>query len=384
MSENSNASGSSIAFLIPSLRGGGAEKMTERIASSFAKDGKRVDLLVFENNNPQTVVFLGANLVVLGSRRALLSLPALIFYLWTRRPNVLFSAMNHANLLAIAASLVCPFQCRIIVSERTHLSASLKLCSTKKSMILAFLTKTLYRFADAIVAVSHAVADDLRMHWVTDGSKVHTVYNPVVTQEMQTQAIEDTHHKWLIADNVKEIPLIVGAGRLDKQKDWITFLYAVKEISRIQPVRCLILGSGPLYSNLSDLVAHLELTDSVDFVGFVANPYPYFSQSDCFVHSAFLEGMPNVVIEALALGAHVVATSCPGGLAEILADGKLGHLVSAREPKELAAAIMEAIELKCAHDNTFILENFAYTKQISLYHEILTLPYLKQKLGRRP
>lgn len=347
--------------------------MTIFLANWLSEQGEKVDLLVFENVGEfKQKPLSNVNVVVLGGDRARKALPGLIFYLWNAKPWILYTAMNHVNLLGLIGKLASPFRLRVVISERVHLSSALKTQTSKMRRISGLLTVILYRFAEGIVAVSQEVADDLRINWVTNRSTIHVVYNPTVTREMEAQASEPTNHKWFHVDKTKEkIPVIVTAGRLSVQKDFPTLFHAMSRISKTRQIRCIILGEGEERPALVNLVADLGLSEFVDFAGFLDNPFAFFSKSDCFVLASKLEGLPNVAIEALASGAHVVATDVPGGLSEIFSDGKMGHLVPAGDPSALARAIIDAIDGKCEHDVRWALANFSYETQLQRYYDIL-------------
>ena len=113
---------------------------------------------------------------------------------------------------------------------------------------------------------------------------------------------------------------IVAAGRLTRQKGFDLLIRAVAPILRRRPeVRLTILGAGPEESALRSLAESLGVWDSVSLPGFVENPYRFFKAAGLFVLSSRWEGLPNVVLEALACGTAVVAFDCAGGAMRELA-----------------------------------------------------------------
>ena len=136
---------------------------------------------------------------------------------------------------------------------------------------------------------------------------------------------------------------VVATGRLSPQKGFGQLIHACGKLIRHRN-RChlhlWLLGQGPLEAELRDTVASLELTEHVHFEGFVANPFAWYRHARLFCLSSLYEGFPNVLIEAMACGAPVVATDCPSGPREILLNGKYGRLV----PPDDAVALADAIE----------------------------------------
>ena len=110
-----------------------------------------------------------------------------------------------------------------------------------------------------------------------------------------------------------------------------------------RPARLIILGEGEDRPKLEALVRELGLEEDVALPGFVDNPYKYLKRAAVFVLSSRWEGLPTVLIEALALGTPVVATDCPSGPAEILKGGRWGRLVAVGDINGIAKAIKEML-----------------------------------------
>jgi glycosyltransferase involved in cell wall biosynthesis len=171
--------------------------------------------------------------------------------------------------------------------------------------------------------------------------RVHVVYNPVVTDDIFDLARESVAHPWLAA---KELPVILGVGRLEAQKDFTTLIHAFAIVRRERPCRLLILGEGNERPLLEATVHEVGLSTDVQLLGFVENPYAVMARSDVFVLSSRWEGFGNVLVEAMATGCSLVATDCPSGPREILQDGRLGPLVPPGDPAAMAAAILHSLQ----------------------------------------
>jgi glycosyltransferase involved in cell wall biosynthesis len=203
------------------------------------------------------------------------------------------------------------------------------------------LVRRYYPWADEIVAVSQGVADDLLELTDLPPSKVRVLPNPVVTPELVQRAAEPLDDPWFTAGAA---PVVLGAGRLDQQKDFPTLIRAFAAVRSRRPARLVILGEGPERGQLESLVEELGITADVRLPGFVSNPFSYMARAAVFVLSSAWEGMPGVLIQAMACGAPVVATDCESGPREALAGGKYGRLVPVGDHLALADAIAGTLD----------------------------------------
>ncbi|HEY8363833.1 MAG TPA: glycosyltransferase, partial [Tissierellaceae bacterium] len=246
---------------------------------------------------------------------------------------------------------------RLVVREANTISVSSKNSLNFKARILPILMKFLYPLADAVIAVSEGVAKDLTQIIGLPAEKVKVIYNPVITPEIFKKAEEPIKHPWFAPG---ELPVILGVGRLTKQKDFITLIRAFDIVRKEYPSRLVILGEGEERPELEALVQELDLEQYVNMPGFVENPFSYMKKAAVFVLSSRWEGLPNVLIQALALGIPVVSTACPSGPTEILEKGKLGRLVPVGNEVIMAKAILEELKKQnksglneCVQNNIF-------------------------------
>jgi glycosyltransferase involved in cell wall biosynthesis len=274
-------------------------------------------------------------------------LPGLARYLRQARPDALFSATPHVNLQAIWARRLADVPTRILVSEHMAPSAKVSVSRNWRHLCLPPLVRHTYPMADAIVAVSDGVADDLARLSGLPRGLIKTVYNPVVTDDVGRRLQEPLDHPWFAPG---QPPVILSAGRMTAQKDFPTLVRAFGIVRRQVPVRLLILGEGATpartrehQAELAAIAAAAGAADDLAFPGFVANPYPYMKRAALFVLSSHREGFPNVLAEALAAGCPVVSTDCPSGPMEILDRGRFGRLVPVGAAEEMAAAMLAAL-----------------------------------------
>jgi glycosyltransferase involved in cell wall biosynthesis len=352
-------------FFTPSRVGGGVGRSLVTTGRALADRGYEVDLVLSRGVGPYVQeVPSSVNLVVLGATQApparrrpdvrgdvagrLLDrwldrrfryLPHLVHYLEERRPAVLFAAKTQPNLAALRARRLSAVPTRVIVSERTTLSSE---CRDRIRSLqlewscMPWIVRRTYPEAHAIVAVSDGVADDLAATTGLPRAAITTLYNPVITDELETLARADPGHSWLRTEGP---PVFVAAGRLERQKDFPTLLRAFARVRTAREAKLVILGEGRDRRRLEALVRQLGVGDDVDLPGHVSNPYAFMSRAAAFVLSSTFEGLPGVLIQALGTGCPVVSTDCPHGPAEILAGGEFGRLV----PMGDAAAMADAM-----------------------------------------
>jgi glycosyltransferase involved in cell wall biosynthesis len=199
----------------------------------------------------------------------------------------------------------------------------------------------LYPSADAVIAVSKGVAEDLVRITGLSPKKIAVIANPVLTPRMESLAAEKPAHPWL---QEKTVPVIIGAGRLTRQKDFSTLIRAFARLRKIRRCRLIILGEGNDKQTLGDLAKALTVESDIDFPGFVDNPYAIMKAADLFVLSSIWEGSPNVLTEAMGLGVPVAATDCPSGPREILQEGQFGPLVKMGDDQGLAEAMQSVLD----------------------------------------
>ena len=332
-----------IAMLMPSLAGGGAEKMFLMVAAGLARRGFAVDLLIERAEGPYVeLVPEGVRLLRLDARLSGTTLPKLLRYLHRERPDVLLSNLDWTNAFALIAKKFFAREPRVVVRQAAVFSAALAESRFRIRGVVMRALKRLLPSADAIIAVSRGVAEDLERHLPGAARDlVRVVPNPVVDSELAARAAAPVAHPWF-AD--RRVPVVLSAGRLHSHKDFPTLLRAFSEVVKSRPARLVILGEGPLLARLRALARELRIARAVDFPGFRTNPFAYMAKARVFALSSTSEGLPAVLIESMACGTPVVATDCPYGPREILEGGRWGRLVPVGDHQSLAGAIRDTLD----------------------------------------
>jgi glycosyltransferase involved in cell wall biosynthesis len=210
-----------------------------------------------------------------------------------------------------------------------------------RNRLIIKLASLSFGLADAAICVSRGVADDLIKTTGMPPEKTYVVYNPVVSPGLEQAALQPISHPWFTPGNP---PLILAVGRLAVAKDYPTLLRAFSLLTRKRPANLLVLGEGQERPHLEALVRQLHLTDIVQMPGFVQNPFAYIARARLLVLSSRWEGLPSVIVEALACGTPVVSTDCRSGPGEILAGGRFGRLVPVGDAEALAEAMLESLQ----------------------------------------
>ena len=342
-----------IAIYIYGPSGGGATRRTLTLAGGFAKRGHRVDLVVVDAAGPLAgdlpegvrLVALDSALIRLAGRKRRRRIKASSFalarYLWRERPDVLLSAANHVHLTAVIAARLSHSPVRIVLRISNHLTGSHLGDSKRQRPVRLRFARLVYGRADAAIAVSQGIADDIVEHTALSREQVCAVTNPTYTPEIESAAVAPLDHAWLSAGSP---PLLLAAGRLAPAKDFATLLRAFARVRARRPVRLVILGEGGQRRTLEQQLHELGIEADVELHGFVDNPFVWMSRASLFVLSSAWEGSPGVLVEAMACGCPVVSTDCPSGPDEILDGDRYGRLVPVGDDAALADAIAATLD----------------------------------------
>jgi glycosyltransferase involved in cell wall biosynthesis len=372
-----------VAVFLRNLTGGGAERVMLNLAVSMAEAGKKVDLVLIKAEGPYLgqvpdevrVVDLntsdldkGRSFKLPTSFQSTTSIPKLIRYLRQERPAAMLSATHYPNEIAILAKYLARVSTRVVVSEHTNLSSEARRVEQVSSRLAPLMARLFYPWADGIVAVSRGVAEDLSRLTGISTAKMQVIYNPVITPELREKAKEPVEHPWLAPG---EPPVVLGIGRFVAQKDFSTLIRAFAKVRGVRPVRLMMLGSGREEKKLKALVGELGIEEDVAWVGFVDNPFACMKQGAVFVLSSAWEGLPTVLIEALAVGIPVVSTDCPSGPVEILDGGKYGELVRVGDVDAMSEAILRVLSGKMKSASSEWLGQFTREAATEKYLEVL-------------
>lgn len=360
-----------IALFLNYIGGGGAERVMLNLGRGFAQQGIKVDLVLGKAWGPHMHrVPPEVRLVNLEASGSIATTSALVRYLQKEQPTVLLSALHYANEIAILAKQLARVPTRILVTEHNTFSQERLHLSSIKQRLLPLLMRYLYPCSDGIIAVSQGVAKDLAHTVGLPIESIRAIYNPVITPELLEKAQEPLAHPWFTPDKP---PVILGVGKLEAQKDFSTLIRAFSQVRQVRSARLMILGWGPDRPKLEALIQELNLEPDVLLAGYIDNPYPYMAKASVFVLSSAWEGLPTVLIEAMAVGTPVVSTNCPSGAAEILSHGEYGLLTPLGDSQALAEAILKVLDGGQKIIDSAWLEQFGLQASTQNYFDVLEL-----------
>jgi glycosyltransferase involved in cell wall biosynthesis len=311
-----------------------------RFARVLANRGHEVDLVI-GRIDPQHALpeVAGVNILLLDRPQVRGMFFPLLRYLTVTKPVVVFSAEDHLNAIVLLAAIIGCSKAKISCSSRVTPFDTYSTMPFTKRWLLKQLVRAVMWRANALTCVSKDMVEQYRK--VFSSPPHRCVYNIVDDQHSRLRMLEPVVHEWF---NNCNNPILVAAGRLAHWKGFADLISAMKLVSKVRQARLMILGDGPLRSELERLIIELDLSNVVSLLGYVENPLKYFVRADVFVLSSHVEGLPNVLVEAMMCGCTPVSTDCPTGPREVLQNGKYGYLVKMRDPVSLAAGIVQAID----------------------------------------
>lgn len=362
-----------ICIFMHRFDGGGAEKMTVILANELRRRGHKVVFCV-RYDYGETRRLLDEKIPVLDMkvsetsriRKNLKNIFYLRQLMARGRFDILLCITAEMSQVAMAAAWMNPGRMPVAAVLHNTLSQETHSFQRVRNLLYPLLDRSM----DGVIAVSEAVREDYIRLCGADAGHVFTAYNPVVSEEIFQLAEEKTGHPWL--ESPRSWKTLVLAGRLSYQKNHQLMLKALRRLRREGDWRLILLGTGELEEELRQLCRRLQIEECVDFRGYVENPYAYFSAADCVVLSSRFEGLPTVLIEALACGSTIVSTDCPSGPREILGDGVYGTLVPVNDCRALAEGIRTAVSGKPDREKRIKRSlDFSVEKSVSRYLEII-------------
>lgn len=320
-----------ISFLLASFEEGGVEKVTINLALGLIEKGYQVEFVCFQKKGA-FLEDIPPNIPIydLKINRAIEGIPKLIKYFKKNLPDIFVSAKHYINVITIVAKKLAFVKTKVVVAGHGMYF--------QETSVLARMMRTLYKQADAVVAVSQGVAKNISTITGLFEEKISVIHNPVISHEF----LKKYQTSVPIAKDSTE-KMIVSVGRFSPEKDYLTLLKAFKQVTEHLPVRLVLVGDGPERHILERYINENNLDTHVDLPGFQTNPIPYLLSADVFVLSSVTEGLPTVLIESLYCGTPIVSTDCPSGPDEILEGGRYGVLVNVGDSDEMANEIIRVL-----------------------------------------
>lgn len=333
-----------VAIYLPDLTAGGAERVMLTCANGLAERGYDIDLVVgnlkggFQSDVADAIRIVDMEVPELPYLPSVSTLPAVYRYLSRTEPDMMISSMNHINVMLLLAQKLALTSSNITVVE--HNTPRELMRGSLKNKLIYKLATLEYQWADEIVGVSNGVVTDLSEIVGVPTEDIHTIYNPVVTDELRAKANQEPDHEWFDSDN----QVVLSVGRLSEQKNQDLLVNAFAKVRETRAVKLILVGQGEREAEIASLAEDHGISEHVEIVNWVDNVYAYMGHADVFVLTSKWEGLPTVLIEALACGCPVVSTDCPSGPREILGDSEYGTLVESYDPDRVTDGIRQQLD----------------------------------------
>ncbi len=320
-----------VLFALPSLRGGGAERVVVTLLAHLDRRRFAPHLLLVDAVGP----YLGdvprdVPVHALAAPRLRHAARPIVAVVRDVAPDVVVSTQGYMNFALLLLRRFFP-RSRLVVRE---VIGERYLENSRFQPLFYRWYLRQVRRADRIVVQSDVACAEMRQRVRARPGQIVRVYNPVDVERIATLARASA------SPLAPPGPHVVAAGRLDRQKGFDMLLDAFAGVRRAGvDARLTILGDGPDRDALQVQAARLAIADRVTFPGFEVNPFAYFAAADLFVLSSRYEGLPNALLEALACGCPAVAFDCPRGVREIVRTGENGVLL----PPEDVAGLRDVL-----------------------------------------
>lgn len=326
---------------------GAIAKIVATLAKGFLQSGVEKIYIVYLNDAIDERIELPheAEVIALGIRKTSLSSFAIAKFLRSYQPDI-FISLAFLNIPSIIGYLLAgKVKTKLVISQHNSMIYQAKVEHKGSWLFNAqlWLSKYLYPQADALVATTNSVLEELTNEVGITFKKTKTIVIPNILDidDIIVKSEEPSHHPWL---QKKDTAVIISIARLAKQKNFPLLLNAFKIVRQQLNVKLVIFGEGKERKKLEDIIKNLNIEDSVSLPGYCTSPYQEMSKADAFVLSSEEEAFGLVLVEAMASGTPVIATDAIGqGPLTILGNNQYGLLVPNRNEKKLAEGIIKIL-----------------------------------------
>jgi len=297
-----------IVFILPALNAGGAERVLITLMNNIDQSKFTPEFISFRENGPiKHLINEDIKIHSIGNHsKVYFGLFALLKKLKELKPDIAMTTMAHTNF---ALLLLEPFlkNTKIVIREAITLSFFLRRKYT------AFFIRKFYQFlyprADLIISPSSRILREVRSFSNAPKEQSKLLYNPVNL----TRIFQSPIHKREEPDTL----LFIGAGRLHYQKGFDRLIEKLADFKPDYDWELILFGEGPEYDSLQRLIHKKGLANNIILYGYSDRPWSYIGAADAFLLPSRAEGLPNAVLESLALGTPVIAMKEAGGIREI-------------------------------------------------------------------
>ena len=327
-----------ILFIIPSMAGGGAERVFSLLVKHISRGEFEPSLALLNKEGPFLADVPGdVEMIDLKSPKSRYAFLKIIRLVRRLKPDIVCTTLGYLNLITLMAGIFFPNDTRIVIRESTHVSESLKLERYKRIFIRLY--RRLYKRAHGIICLSESMKNDLLSHFTIPPDKITVIPNPVECEHVRQRLVERPALDFKELDRNKTL---ISIGRLEYEKGHDLLIEALSQLDR--DVYLILVGSGTRQKKLEELARRKGLGDKVIFAGFQQNPFAFTKYASLFVFPSRYEGFGSAIVEALACGLPVVTFAGPTAAREIIHPGFNGFLAEKIDPEHLTCAIEKAMK----------------------------------------
>ena len=356
-----------IILFMPSIEGGGVEKNLFIVANYLIKRLPNLSVITASKkykikfNKNINLIFPKSDKWDKITRRGKYLICLFLLFLEIRKKKEIVVFCFQAHLYCI---ILCKlFKIKILIRSNSSPSG------WSRNSIKRFIYKKVLNLADKILVNSLEFKKQLKHQF---NLKSECIYNPLNIVEIRKLSKIKINEKFFKSSSLK----IINIGRFADQKDHLTLLRAINFLKNRMAIRLILIGGGKNEKKIKEYIALNNLTKIVKVKNFMKNPYPYIKKADLFVLTSLYEGLPNVLLESLALNKFVLSSNCPTGPSAILDNNKGGLLFKVNNHKDLASKILFFISNKNKNKKKLIyacarLHRFDYNKNLNKYYNLL-------------
>ena len=351
-----------ITFILPSFAGGGAEKVVLNILKKIDKLRFEPELVVFNKSGP-LINFVPKNINVISFQKNRLRncIIPLVKYLLANNPKIIFSTFGYINLFLITIRFFLPKDIKIVIREANTLKTTIK--PNKTTWLIKFFYRILYKKADKVIALSKAMAAELKKEFKIPSKNLKVIYNPVDFKFIRGQI------KKIKGYQSNKISYICS-GRLVKQKGFDRLISVFSKFPNNSHL--IIMGEGPELSKLKKIVNKNNLKSKITFIGFQKNPWEWYAGADAMLISSYWEGMPNSAIESLACGCRIISVNGLAGVKDIKNFASKGSVVIVSFPNNFLKEVKKVYKKKINKlpNRSLLPEEFKIENSLKKYESL--------------
>lgn len=344
-----------IFFVLPTLQGGGAENVISQLVLNLDKKKYDISVIVFDLSKQIYLKNKNIKIINLRSKKISSGVYRFLKVINSHKPNLLISTVSHLNLYISILKIFFPKKTKIIVRESNFLTQNIKLQS--RPYITKILYKIFYNNADVSLVFSKEHKIDILNNTNIKKNKIKIINNPIDFNLIKKQSKKKILGKYKKFFKKKNIIKFIYVGSLSYQKGLDVLIKSLSYLDKSK-FTLNIIGQGSERGKLKKLVFQKKLNNNINFLPYLANPFPLIKSSDIYMMFSRFEGMSNIVLEVLALDKPIIFLNNIGASTELLKKVSSCYLINSNEPENISRKINSLNLKKKIFSNKELLKKF--------------------------